>query len=262
MAAAFLLAALALGPLVADTSGTVGPFYTADSIANTAASVAGFYAPDTFITIYGQNLAYVTRQITTDDIHGGVLPTVLIGTGVRVLVNQIEANIYYVSPTQVNLLVPPLLVAGPATVQLLVDGLAGPRVNIALAATAPALFQMDPRTVVATHADASVVTQAAPARGGEVIVLYASGLGRTVPPAIKDQIPKAAAPLAQMSDFKVLLNGVAVDPARVSYAGVAPGYAGLFQINLKLPDNAAFNPEIRIGYGDQLSPTQRFLPIQ
>src|SRR6266849_968470 len=163
MAAAFLLAALALGPLVADTSGTVGPFYPADSIANTAASVAGFYAPDTFITIYGQNLAYVTRQITTDDIHGGVLPTVLIGTGVRVLVNQIEANIYYVSPGQVNLLIPPLLVAGPATVQLVVDGLAGPPVTIQLTAAAPALFQVDARTVVAAHSDGSLVTQTAPA---------------------------------------------------------------------------------------------------
>jgi uncharacterized protein (TIGR03437 family) len=260
--AAFLLAALALGPLLADTSGAAGPFYTADSIANTAAGIAGFYAPNTFITIYGQNLAYVTRQMTADDIHGGVLPTVLIGTGVRVLVNQIEANIYYVSPGQVNLLIPPLLVAGPATVQLVVDGLAGPPATIMLTAAAPALFQVDARTVVAAHGDGSVVMQAAPAHGGEVIVLYASGLGPTAPPAIKDQIPKAAAPLAQMSDFKVLLNGIAVDASRVIYAGVAPGYAGLFQVNLKLPDNAPSNPEIRISYGDQLSPAQRFLPIQ
>jgi uncharacterized protein (TIGR03437 family) len=131
-----------------------------------------------------------------------------------------------------------------------------------LTAAAPALFQVDARTVVAAHADGSLVTQGAPGHGGEVIVLYASGLGPTAPPAIKDQIPKAAAPLAQMSDFKVLFNGSAVDPARISYAGVAPGYAGLFQINVKLPDTLPSNPEIRIGYGDQLSPAQRFLPIQ
>src|SRR5579862_9906144 len=138
MAAALLLAALALGPLLADTSSTAGPYYTADSIANTAASVAGFYAPNTFITIYGQNLAYVTRGISTADVHGNMLPTVLIGTGLQVLINQIESNIYYVSPTQVNLLVPPLLVAGPATVQLVVDGLAGPAVTITLGPVAPA----------------------------------------------------------------------------------------------------------------------------
>jgi uncharacterized protein (TIGR03437 family) len=260
--AAALLAALVFGPLLADTSATAGPYYTADSIANTAASVAGFYAPDTFITIYGQNLAYVTRQVTIDDIHGGLLPTVLIGTGVRVLVSQIEANIYYVSPTQVNLLVPPLLVAGPATVQLVIDGLAGPPVNITLGPAAPALFQSDARMIVATHLDGSVITAASPAHGGEIVVLYASGLGPTAPPAIKDQVPKAAAPLVQMSDFRVLVNGVAVDPSRILYAGVAPGYAGLFQINVKLPDDAAPNPEIRIGCGDQLSPAQRFIPLQ
>jgi uncharacterized protein (TIGR03437 family) len=153
MAAACLLAALVFGPLLADTSATAGPYYTADSIANSAANIAAYYAPDTFITIYGVRLAYNTRAMTVDDIRAGVLPTVLIGTGLRVLVNQIEANIYYVSPTQVNLLVPPLLVAGPATVQLVVDGLAGPPVNISLSEAAPALFQSDASTVVATHAD-------------------------------------------------------------------------------------------------------------
>ena len=262
MAAACLLAALVFGPLLADTSATAGPYYTADSIANTAASMAGYYAPNSFVTIYGQNLAYVTRQITTGDLHGGLLPTVLIGTGVRVLVSQIEANVYYVSPTQVNALIPPLLVAGPATVQLVVDGRSGPLVNLTLGGVAPALFQADARTVVATHADGSAITQAAPAHAGETVVLYASGLGLTAPPAIKDQIPKTAAPLVQMSNFRVLLNGEAVDPGRVSYAGAAPGYAGLFQINVKLPDPVAANPEIRIGYPDQLSPAQRFLPVQ
>src|SRR6202012_259181 len=106
--------ALVLGPLVADSSGSSAPVYTADSIANTASNVANFYAPNTFITIYGENLAFVTKAMTAEDISGGILPTVLIGTGVRVLVNQIAANIWYVSPTQVNILVPTILIAGPA----------------------------------------------------------------------------------------------------------------------------------------------------
>src|SRR5690348_7781204 len=124
MAAAWL-AALALGPLLADTSGTVGaPYYTADSIANSAANVAAFYTPNSFLSIYGQNLAYVTKPISPDDIRAGQLPTALTGTGVRVLINLIPADMYYVSPNQVNVLIPASLTAGPAVVQLVNDGVA------------------------------------------------------------------------------------------------------------------------------------------
>ena len=63
-------------------------------------------------------------------------------------------------------------------------------------------------------------------------------------------------------DFRVVLNGTDVDSHLVLYAGVTPGFAGLFQINLQLPANAPSNPEIRIGYGAQLSPAGRILPLQ
>jgi uncharacterized protein (TIGR03437 family) len=259
---AFLLAVLALGPQVADTSGSAGPFYTADSIANTASSIAGFYAPNTFVTIYGQGLAYVKRAMTQDDIRAGMLPTVLIGTGVRVLINSIPADIYYVSPTQVNLLIPTLLVAGPAIIQLIVDGLAGPPISITLDAAAPAMFQLDANTVLATHLDYSLVTAAAPAVAGEEIVLYATGLGPTIPAAIPNQIPEEIAWLASMSSFQIVLNGVPIDPLRIDYAGVTPGYAGLYQINFRLPNDAPQNPEIRVGNGNALSPPVRYLPVQ
>ena len=59
----------------------------------------------------------------------------------RVLINQIFADVYYVSPGQVNVLIPPSLTAGPVTVQLVNDGLAGPPVTITLSASAPVLFE-------------------------------------------------------------------------------------------------------------------------
>ncbi|PYT14741.1 MAG: hypothetical protein DMG59_16345 [Acidobacteria bacterium] len=261
MAAVPLLAVLA--SLLADTSGNRGaPIYSAESIANSAANVAAFYAANTFVTIYGQNLAYTTKEISLDDVRGQNLPTVLTGTGVRVLINQIPANIWYVSPMQVNLLIPPSLTAGPATVQLVVDGLAGPAITIALNSSAPALFQWDASTVVATHGNWPPITVSSPAKAGEVIVLYASGLGPTLPRAVPNQAPQGPAPLEHISDFRVLLNGVPVDSRRIEYAGATPGYAGLFQINLRLPEDAPPNPEIRVGYGDRLSPAQRYLPLQ
>ncbi len=249
------------GLVLVQSSGS-GPYYTAESIANSAANVSGLYAPNTFVTIYGSNLAYTTRALTAADISNGILPTVLGSTGVRVLINHIPANIYYVSPTQVNVLVPTSLIAGPAMLQLVVDSLAGPAIPVMLGAAAPSLFQADATNVLAVHLDNSLITPASPAHAGEVIVLYASGLGPTNPAAIPNQIPQQAASVTPMANFSLLLNGAAVDPRKILYAGVVPTFAGLFQINLQLPDDAPSNPEVRIGYSATMSPAGRILPLQ
>ena len=236
------------------------PYYTQASVANTAASIAGYYAPNTFVTVYGVNLAFTTVAITSEDIAAGMLPTALPGTGVRVLINQIAADLWYVSPGQINLLIPNYLAPGPATLQIEVDGLAGPAVPITLNALAPAMYQIDASTVLAVHLDGTKVTALAPAHAGEVVVLWATGLGLTQPQALPNQVPTVAATLATPG-FGVWLNGAAVDPSRILYAGVTPGYAGLYQINLKLPGDAPPNPEIRIGWTTQMSPAQLFLPV-
>jgi uncharacterized protein (TIGR03437 family) len=252
-----MLAALVL----AQSSGS-GPYYTAQSIANSAAGVTGFYAPNTFVTIYGQNLAYTTASLTTSEVSGGMLPTVLGGTGVRVLINNIPANIYYVSPTQVNLLIPTSLIAGPAMLQLVVDSLAGPAISIMLQTAAPGFFQSDATTVLGIHLNGSTITAASPAKSGEIVVLFASGLGPTNPAAIPNQIPQTAASVTPLSSFSMLINGVAVNPQQILYAGVAPSFAGLFQINVQLPDNLPANPQIQIGYAGTFSPEGRVLPLQ
>ena len=259
MAAVLLLAALVL----VDTSGSGGsPYYTADSIANSAANVTGLYAPNTFVTIYGQNLAYTTRALSASDISGNMLPTVLGTTGVRVLINNIPANIYYVSPTQVNLLIPTSLIPGPVMVQLVVDGLAGPAIPILLQSAAPSLFQLDAVTVLGVHLDGSTITAASPAKAGEVVVLFASGVGPTNPAAIPNQIPQRAASVTPLSSFSMLINGAPLNPQQVLYAGVVPTFAGLFQINVLLPDDTPSNPQIQVGYAGIMSPAGKILPVQ
>ncbi len=260
MAFVLWLAALAFDPQPSCNN----PFYTAASIANSAANVAGFYAPNSFISIYGQNLSYVTRGIEASDIVAGVtLPWALAGTNVVVLINELAANVYYVSPGQVNVLIPPELIAGPAVVQLENQACYGPPIQITLSAAAPVLFQSDATTVIATHLDGSLLTAVSPGQPGEVVVLYATGLGPTAPAAIPNQIPQFAEWIVDLAGFEVFLNGAAVDPHLVLYAGVTPGYAGLFQVNLRLPDNCPPNPSIQIGFaGAQLSPTGLLLPVR
>jgi len=192
-----------------------------------------------------------------------MLPTTIEGTGVSVIVNGLLANMIYVSPTEVELLIPPIFVAGPSSIQLVFDGLAGPSVPITLDAAAPALFQADPTTALATHADFSLINSSSPAQPGEVIVLWATGLGAlTSPPPVPNLIPQAAAPLLPGQGFQVLLNGSALPPASIWYAGVAPGYAGLFQINVQLPANLVSNPQIQLAIANQVSPAGIVLPTQ
>ena len=238
------------------------PYYTPQSLVNSADNQPGELAPNVIATLYGANLAYGTKILTPDDIRGGVLPTTLPGTGVRILLNGLPANVYYISPTQINFIVPANLLPGSLTVQLVIDGLAGPPISVQLARAAPALFQLDAQTPVATRADGSIITRDAPAQPGELAVLYATGLGQTVPPVEYGLLPRFAAPLQQLSSFQVWLDGVPVDSGNVPYAGIAPGFGGLYQVNVVLPREVAPNPEIRIAIGDAISVPGLHLPVK
>ena len=237
------------------------PSYSAAGIVNAADNLSGPLALNTIATIYGTGLAYGTKWLTVDDIRGGVLPTVLPGTGVRILVGGVLANLYYVSPFQINFLVPPNLLPGGSGVQVVIDGLSGPLIPIQLTAAAPALFQLDAQNAVTTRDDGSAITPDKPAKPGDIVILYATGLGQTVPPVQYCELPTRAAPLKQLADLKVVLDGTAIDAINIAYAGVAPGFAGLNQVNIKLPASTGLNPEIRIGFGDQLSKPGLKLPV-
>ena len=184
------------------------------------------------------------------------------GTGVSVFINRIRAQIFYVSPAQLNILVPADARPGPAQLQVTLDNVLGPQINLTLTATAPALFQADPRTAIALHADGSLLTADSPAHAGDDVVLYATGLGQTVPTAIYGVIPLRAARIADTPLFRVLLDGAEVDSSRVAYVGVAPGFAGLYQINVKLPDSTGPNPEVRLQTADGISPEGIQLPVR
>ena len=143
MSVLFVLLLLAC-ELGADTIGArEAPAYSGASIVNAADNLVEPLAPNALATIYGKNLAYGIKSLSFDDIRGGVLPTALPGSGVRVLVGGLLANPFYVSPTQINFLLPPNLLPGDTNVQIVIDGWAGPIISVQIAAADPALFQLD-----------------------------------------------------------------------------------------------------------------------
>lgn len=251
-----MLRDLALAALILAGSGggkDAAPSYLPASIVNAASNRPGL-APNSYVTIYGVDLAYTTAWIRPEDIRGSTLPTVLLGSGVQVFFNKQPAYMFFASPAQINVLVPPHLTPGPVEVVVNRDGQVGAAARLELAAYAPALFQMDAEYGIATRGNGRLVTAAEPARAGEIVVLYATGLGAFSPPLLEGQIPDRPAPLARRADFRVWLNGVEVDPAEVLYVGVVARFAGLYQVNLRLPEFAGPDPEVRIGYPEARSP--------
>jgi len=240
---------------------TGGPCYSADSIVNAASFVRGALAPNTIAAIFGTNLSYSTRALGPGDVQGGRLPTNLAGVMVRV--GPVFAPLYYVSPSQINLLIPGNLDLGQHEIRVVRDGWWGPGVKVNLLEAAPALFLLDPQTVVASHEDFSVVTQESPGRPDRFLILWATGLGPTSDPtASYDLIPVKAAWIRRLGEFRVLINDLAVDPDRIGYAGIAPYLAGVYQINVKLPNDVPSDPEIRISVGDQVSPNGVRAPVR
>ncbi len=212
----------------------------------------GPFAPNSIVSIFGSGLAWSSQGVTAGDIVNNTLPVELNST--RVYVMDSPAPLLYVSDTQVNFLVPGNQLDGDVKIRVVREGVTGPEVTVTLVDAAPALFQTADGYAIAAHLDNSLIAPNSPAQAGEIIVVYACGLGRTQPNPAPGAIPQSAAVIQKLSDLKVYLGGTAIDPASILYAGLTPGSAGLYQINLVLPDNPGTDPEIRVAIADQSSP--------
>ncbi len=240
---------LATAPALAADSNckTDYPCYSAAQIKNMASDISEPLAPYTWAILYGTKLSFNARSRSSDDDLAGF-------GGVHVSVNNQPARISYISPTEVHFLVPSSITAKQASVQLTREGAAGPEVTVDLVDASPAVFLMDATTVVAAHADWTLVTEEAPAHPGEIIIFYGAGLGPLKEPLKDAQVPALHPnPLARRSEFKVLLDADPVEDKLVEYAGAAPLFIGIYQINLRLPADVGRDPELRIAVGNQLS---------
>lgn len=239
------------------------PKYSRDTVVGLAAMKPGPVAPNSMVTIFGENLAWVTRSRTEEDVSADVLPLVLRGTSVLVTVNRVATPVEIVSPTQVTFLLPPAMKPGPVDIQLTHNGKSGPAVRLNVEAVAPAFYQLTEGVALARHGETwEWVTSEQPARPGEKLMLYTGGLGATRPPLGFRVMPREEAEIAAREQFAVTLNGEPVAAELIDYVGVMPNFPGIYEIRLQLPENAPEDPEIRIVIGETLSPEGIGLPLR
>ncbi len=168
------------------------PVYTASSVVNSSDYSAGPFAPGSLISIFGTNLSFSAAGLTADNVNGSALPFYLGNTSV--VIDNVLAPLLYVSPTQINAMVPPNETAGNVTLQVIRQGMSGPAVTIPLVNGAPALFVGAGNLALAQDFNAkyAVATAASPAHPGDLLVLYATGLGGTQPLPRTGEIPQFA----------------------------------------------------------------------
>lgn len=250
MACALALVTLFCFPRLA-VAAEGSPAYTALSIVNAATQTSRALAPNTIATIYGKNLAFSTRAVGNADLKGSILPTSL--DGVAVLVGGFTAPLFYVSPTQINFLIPYELVAGIVPIAVTRQSLAGPVIKVQLNATSPGLFLWNGNYAIASHLTGKLIAADAPAKPGEIIILYAAGLGRASPDTTSGKVVASAAKIAALAQLQVTIGETLVPAADILYAGLAPGFAGLYQINLRMPAKLGTDPEIRLSVNGESS---------
>jgi uncharacterized protein (TIGR03437 family) len=159
---------------------------------------------------------------------GGIMA--IFGTGLSgsspatsVTVDGVAAPVLFASPFQVNAQMPTSILPGPHTVQL-ISAHGTVQQQVTVSAVAPVIFLLDAPSVGAIlNQDYSINTPANPLPRGGTLLIYATGLGATVK---QGQYSVAA------STVTALVNGV---EETVSFAGLAPGFIGLYQVNLPIP---------------------------
>jgi uncharacterized protein (TIGR03437 family) len=238
------------------------PAISPNGIVNGASFQPGIVS-NSWATILGHNLASQTAN-WDNSIVNGQLPTAL--GGVKVTIGGQNAYLNYVSPGQINLIVPNV---GSGTVPVVVTNSAGTIVPVDVSSNliGPAFFPWPNNQVVATRQDFSLAAQngslggpTVPAKPGDVIILWGTGFGPTTPAA-----PVGAVTPSNQSYATATLPTVTIDniSATVYGAALAPGFAALYQVAIQVPTSLGDgNWPIQATIGGVQSPSGTILTVQ
>jgi uncharacterized protein (TIGR03437 family) len=246
----------ALLGLMAAAAAAQAPAISSGGIVNAASfrNVNFGVARGAIISIFGSNLA--TGTVSVDRLP---VPTQLPGSTTQVMFGTIAAPLFFVSPLQINAQVPFEIPATTSSVNVVVrnGGVSSAPVNVSVISGDPGVFSISqtglgPGAIL--HGDGSLVTPANPVKPSEVLVIFCTGLGAVNPTVASGAGAPAAEPLARVSTVPaVTLAGRA---AAVEFAGLAPGFVGLYQVNVRVPpDFTEPTPNVVLTQSARTAPT-------
>lgn len=221
--------------VVSDGANRVSFYYQLAAQSNAANFQTTTLAPNTIASLFAQGGTFTD---TTAVFSGFPLPTEL--GDLQVLLDERPASLFFVSERQINFFVPAdaptsgtveILVIRRSTNQVLASG------TMQMNSQAPGFFTSTATgrgQISAINEDGTVNSSTNPVARGQVISLYGTGLGR-VSNAPQDGRPAPSGPLAEGARPDVSFNLLPARPDDVLYSGLAPGFVGLWQLNVRVP---------------------------
>jgi uncharacterized protein (TIGR03437 family) len=205
------------------------PIIAASGVVHAATFLNSPLSPGQLVTIFGQNLANGAAAATP---AGNLYPTTLGATTVSI--GGFPCPLIYVSPAQINLQAPFEIQGPTAQVVVKLGEVSSQPAVVSVEAAAPAMFSVDGTgggtAAILKNSDFTLVTAANPARRGEVLAIYCTGLGQLQGGGVTGMVASEPAPAAAA----VIVN-FGTTAATVRYAGLAIGFLGLYQVNVVVP---------------------------
>ena len=235
-------------PVAVNVTAQGGPLISVGGVVDNAAFLSGqSIGSGTIAAVFGSNFS------ASGPAYASSLPLPLTLAGVQVLVNGVAAPLFFVNANQADFQVPFGLTAGTAVIQVTQNGQGGNQVSAPVDSVAPRLFTLpqfgaapdtSPWGLVLNASDGTLAlpstinAPAHPAHVGDTITIYALGLGPVSPSVTNGNGAPATAPLAQTVNTVTIQFGggfLGNSTATASYAGLAPNFVGLYQINVTIP---------------------------
>jgi minor extracellular serine protease Vpr len=176
---------------------------------------------------------------------------------------SVPGRFYFVSDKQANLQIPwEFAGLNFVFVKMRIEDSASEPFMVDLSDYSPGVFEFDyegPLQGVITHLDGSPVTPSNPARPGETVVVYGTGMGPVTDPQVSGEATPFGSLIWTRQMPTVQVNG---QDAVVLFSGLTPGFVGLYQLNITLPANLPSGNLLLVVFSNGVESNTVLIPIQ
>jgi len=184
-------------------------------------------APGGLVTLFGSGFTYAPYQ-------ADAIPLATTMGGTTVFVDNVAVPLLYVSPTQINFQLPWGNRTGSSRLRVNFGGVET-EITAQVSPSAPAIFQWRGNRGVFVNQDFTLNVPENPAPRGSVVILYLNSIGPVSPAVADGAASPTSVPAKGIETPIVTFGGVR---GTVYFSGLAPGFVGVWQLNVQVPASA------------------------